>query len=719
MTRPIGIDLGTTYSAMAFVDDQGNSAIIPNADGKNITPSVLIYDGEDLAVGLDAKIAAAAAPENVAQFVKRSIGDSSVEWVFGHRRYTAVDLSAKILAKLKQDAELFLGEPICEAVITVPAYFAEAQRSNTLAAGQAAGLSVPAIINEPTAAAIDFGLSQVRSEQLILVYDLGGGTFDVTLMHVRPALQSGQAAQFEIIATDGNAILGGKDWDDAIVRFIAEAFEEKLAFDPCDDPTDYQGLILQAEQAKQQLSARRRVALDCHAGGRRLSLELSREDFEGMTRHLLDTTRNTVRDVLRAAQTAAEKVGTVLLVGGSTRMPMVREMLQEEFGKPPRSAPNPDETVAKGAAIYAATLVAGRHRLPAGRPEYAKRLGPIDVRDVTSHTLGTLARSGDNFVRSPIIRKNAPIPCREMRSDYATGRDNQDALVVPVLQGESDDPTKCDLIACWEFFGIPLRPAGASTLRVIFGYNVNGTVEVEAEDILTGAQLQKRPKKVAGIEELLTPPAPPLRVALCIDVSGSMSGQPLEEARRGAIDFAATLLGPSSPSGGPSPRTRPGLVPDRPFSSDKRLAGTSGSDCRIGLVSFESAARVDCPLVSDQSKLVGAINELYVRGGTDIAAGISMAHRSVLCDEVQRARCELVLFTDGGSAREPAIAAAEAAKRDGIIIRTIGCGSGVDKDLLARIASSKDQAEFISDASQIRSSLANVAVQINRGLRAR
>jgi len=399
-------------------------------------------------------------------------------------------------------------------------------------------------------------------------------------------------------------------------------------------------------------------------------------------------------------------------------MPMVKTMLEEEFGKPPRSSPNPDETVARGAAVYAATLAARGQKLAGSAAGPAQRLGPIDVRDVTSHTLGTLAKSDDRFVRSAIIRKNAHIPCRETRSDYATGRDNQDSLVVPVLQGESEDPTKCDLIACWEFFGIPPRPAGQSTLRVTFGYDTNGVVEVEAEDVQSGKSLKKRAKEISGIEELIAPPQPPVRAVLCLDVSGSMHGRPLREAQRGAIDFVQTLLGSTS-AGGTAGGVGQMVERMTGIQLGKRLGGSAAADIQMGLVSFHGRASVECELVGDASKLTQKIESLGSGGGTNIAAGIETSHHKVFGRVVREAKCELVLFTDGGSSAGPAIAAAKAAKEDGIVIRTIGCGSGVDRDLLSKIASSKDQADFISGASQIRSSLANVAVQISQGLRTR
>ncbi|MFO7902080.1 MAG: Hsp70 family protein [Planctomycetota bacterium] len=725
MTQAVGIDLGTTYSAVGYVDEQGLVSIIPNAEGRNTTPSVLVFDGQDIVVGLDAKITATSSPQNVAQFVKRSVGDARQHWTLGSRQCTAVELSACILRKLKEDAQQFLNHPVSEAVITVPAYFAEAQRTNTIEAGGKAGLNVLAIINEPTAAAIDYGLGHVREEQLILVYDLGGGTFDVTLMRVRPSTNHHEPSQFEIVATDGNAVLGGKDWDEAIVQRAAAAFEEKWDVDPCDDPADYQQLILRAEEAKQQLSARQRVSFNCQAMGKQLTIHISREEFEAETRQLVDTTRTTISDVLRAGKVRPEQVDTVLLVGGSTRMPMIKSVLQKEFGKPPRSAPNPDETVARGAAVYAATLFSQRQQLGSNVRPTIGRLGSVVVHDVTSHTLGTLAMKDDGYIRSAIINKNTRIPSKEERSDYATGRDNQTSLDVPVLQGESEDPRMCDLIACWEFFGIPPRPAGKSPLKVVFGYDINGTVEVEAEDVITGSKLQRRLKEVSSIEQLLSPPAPPVRVVLCIDVSGSMSGEPLEEAKRGARDFVTTLMPEAAEAGSRTAkrwiRKAAGLSTEKSLMEDSadRLDGPKGGgvDCQVGLVSFESSARVECRLSPDPLILIRAIDGLDTQGGTDIAAGINTSRKLLeKVQKVEEAQRELVLFTDGGSDREPAIRAAEAAKKQGLVIRTIGCGSGVDRELLAQIASSKDQAQFI-DPSQIRSSLANVAVQITQGLR--
>lgn len=715
MNRPVGIDLGTTFSAVAYVAENGKAVVIPNSEGQNVTPSVIFFDGEAISVGLDARTSATSTPDGVVQFVKRQIGDSGYRREVGSQQYSAIDLSAMILRKLKTDAEVFLARPVTEAVITVPAYFAEAQRSNTVAAGRRAGLSIRAVINEPTAAAIDYGLEHMRNEQVVLVYDLGGGTFDVTLMRVKPDTNSGDPTSFEIIAADGNAMLGGKDWDDCIVRRIAEEFEAKFGLDPRDDPYVYQQLLLQAEQAKCQLSARQHVALSCDYSREHLSARLSRMEFEDATRHLLEVTRATVREVLKASHEAhqAVDVDVVLLVGGSTRMPMVKAMLQEELGEPVRSSPKPDETVARGAAIYAAALAESHERLGASVDQALECLRPIEVHDVTSHTLGTLARDGSGrYIKSSIISRNSRIPACKTRSDYATGRDNQDVLVVPVLQGEPDDPRMCSLVACWEFFGIPPRSAGKSRLSVTFGYDASGIIQVEAEDILTRTKLARRQKEVATIEELLAPPLPPLCVALCIDVSGSMSGYPLQEAKQGAIDAVHTILGTGR--GVSSAELSLGglqhTITERASPTEESPA--PANDRNVGIVSFASVAGIECPAVADTEWLLNVIHGLNSGGGTDIAAGVQAAHFHLLDAAPGDARREIVLLTDGQSPPEPALAAADAAKRDGVVLRTIGCGDRVDKELLAAIASSSDQAQFVADSSQIRSALANVAVQI-------
>jgi len=374
-TRAVGIDLGTTFSAIAHVNKHGVPEILHNAEGDRITPSVILFDEDEVIVGNYAKQSAVVYPEQVVEFVKRYMGDPDFTFLYRDEVYTPERLSSFILAKLKHDAELRLGHRIEEAVITVPAYFGDAQRQATLRAGQAAGLNVLKLINEPTAAAFAYGLNNIDKAQgsRILVFDLGGGTFDTTLIEI-------QGRDINVLATTGDHQLGGKDWDDALIQYAAERFREKHNMDPLEDPAAYHDLRQKCVSAKISLTRRPKVNLFYDYGGKILRLEIDRARFEDLTSGLLRRCDALTTDLLEEAGIDADSVDTVLLAGGSTRMPMVRDLLKRKFAKAPATDINPDECVALGAALTAALESA---RLSGEQSN-------IDIRtyDVTSHSLG-------------------------------------------------------------------------------------------------------------------------------------------------------------------------------------------------------------------------------------------------------------------------------------------------------------------------------------------
>ncbi|RME23638.1 MAG: Hsp70 family protein, partial [Deltaproteobacteria bacterium] len=341
----LGIDLGTTYSAMAIVDRFGKPVIVPNADGHPTTPSVIhFYHRDACVVGEEAVKMVVVDPTNVVRFIKRSMGEPDFTLEFFGRSYTPQELSALILKKLKEDAEEALGQDITDAVITVPAYFNSAQRGATAEAGELAGLHVLSIINEPTTAAIAFGLERLGEDRKLMVFDLGGGTFDVTLMQI-------QGVSFRTLASDGNAELGGKDWDDRLVNHVAEQFVDKFGEDPRDDAHRYQELYERCLHAKISLSSRPRAVIPVTYKGHRLVISVTRDEFEGLTRDLVDQCADTCRLVLERAQLDWSDLDDVLLVGGSTRMPMIRDRIAAISGRQPSDTLNPDECVALGAAL--------------------------------------------------------------------------------------------------------------------------------------------------------------------------------------------------------------------------------------------------------------------------------------------------------------------------------------------------------------------------------
>ena len=461
MDKPVGIDLGTTYSVVAVMRDHGEVEVLRNREGETTTPSVVLFDPDEPRplVGAEAKDLGGAMPDRIVEMVKRNMG-RQIEWEFDGRIYAPAEISAMILAKLKADAEHRLGEPVRDAVVTVPAYFANDEREATRRAAELAGLNLLQIINEPTAAAIAYRLGKSPSAQTILVYDLGGGTFDVTLMEVTPA-------GIDVLSTEGEVELGGKDWDELLVNHVAEAFRAEHGIDPCDDTDAYQSLMAAAESAKRSLTERNQVTIPCRVGGQKSMVSVPRESFEEMAGGLVERTRSTVDMVLGRTNKTPRQIQRVLLVGGSTRMPMIRAMLSGMFPGRVDATINPDECVAVGAAMQAARLtMAGLSPASrAGLSASARSLLGASIRDITAHSLGTAVVKDDDLASSFIIAKDTPIPAEVKRADYVTTRDNQDSLVVPVLQGESDDPRANRLLACYEFLGIPPRAGGGIATR--------------------------------------------------------------------------------------------------------------------------------------------------------------------------------------------------------------------------------------------------------------
>jgi molecular chaperone DnaK len=483
----IGIDLGTTYSAVAIVNSQGIPEIVPNSDSERLTPSVVLFEETNIIVGDIAKNAAERTPEKVVQFVKRQIMMGS-SWYFpyGGQRLTALDVSAIILKKLKQDAEAQLGRSLPQAVITVPAYFDDQGRRVTQEAGQKAGLEVLDIINEPTAAAFAFGVDKSDRTETVLVYDLGGGTFDVTILRI-------EGRKIDVIATGGDPQLGGKDFDDALIGLAAKEFASEHGFDPtAPDRKGFEFVIAelrdQAERAKRELSRRPRASIVIHADGRTSRIDITRDQFDDAIRIKLERTLSLIRIVLKDAKLESSQIDRVLLVGGSTRVPAVRALLASFFGKPPDASVNPDEAVALGAALMAALRVV--EKAPDEAPPLVKEVVDTwEITDVTSHSFGMEAfvPGTDRRVNTILIPRNSPIPV-EVSKEFLTKTAGQTAIKVTIYQGEFQDPALCNPIGEFLMRGLPpSRPAGRK-VRVAVACNRNGVVNVTGTDIETGIQ---------------------------------------------------------------------------------------------------------------------------------------------------------------------------------------------------------------------------------------
>jgi len=436
--KVVGIDLGTTFSAIAHVNEFGQAEIIPSKESERITPSVILFDSlENVIVGTIAKQNAVAEPDKIVEFVKREMGKGIEEYYreFFGKKYSAESLAAFTLKKLKKDAEETLGVQINDAVITVPAYFNDRQRSATENAGKIAGLNVLQILNEPTTAALAFGVDKLGKDQTVFVFDLGGGTFDVTVMRI-------EGNKIEMKVTNGDHMLGGKDWDDEVIKYVSQLFKEKYGEDPLEDNQGYQDLQTKTIQAKHALSRLPKANIVCSYHGNSLKVELTREKFEELTRHLVEKCRTLTEIVIeKDAGLKWSDIDTVLLVGGSTRMPMVKDMLKTLTGKTLSEEVNPDEAVALGAAIQANLLSAEPTPIV---NKQGKQVGPISVGNVSSHTIGITAYDQDRKLKVfPIIPRFTKVPCKIMDDSFSTMENNQRSLKGDVMEGESTIPEEC------------------------------------------------------------------------------------------------------------------------------------------------------------------------------------------------------------------------------------------------------------------------------------
>jgi len=479
--KAIGIDLGTTFSAVAHIDAYGKPQIIPNSESERITPSVILFDAGNVVVGTVAKNNCVAEPERIVDFVKREMGKPKEQFhrQFGDKVYSAEELSALILTKLKADAEKYLKEPVTDAVITVPAYFNDAERTATITAGQLAGLNVLQIINEPTAAAVAYGLEKLDEDQTVFVFDLGGGTFDVTIMRI-------EGQKIEMLATNGDHRLGGKDWDDVIVNMVAEEFDREHGENPLLDLQSYQDLQSRALAAKIQLSSRQGTTIVHSYNGKSVKVELTREEFEQRTRHLVEKCKAICEIVMQEATLEWAALDKVLLVGGMTRMPMVRNMISELSPMPLGEDVNPDEAVAIGAAIQAILVMlqeeetSGERMLPEDtRQQFSSHEGALmQVTNITSHTLGVVLWNESELQEYvyPMIGKMSPIPA-VAKNYFGTASANMPRAIVRIVEGESTMPTECTPLGVCDVKLPPFLPKG-SPVELVYEYNANQVLEV-------------------------------------------------------------------------------------------------------------------------------------------------------------------------------------------------------------------------------------------------
>lgn len=704
MSVSVGIDLGTTYSAVAVIDKETNQPrIVPNFEGNKITPSVIQFVGDKIVFGTEAESAFNSGEPNCAATFKRSMGKQEAYCIINGKPYTAVDLSALLLRHLKEEAEAGLGDSISDAVITVPAYFYSTEREATVQAAEKAGLKVKKIIDEPNAAVMAYGLNHWRENANILVYDLGGGTFDVTLSHMNGN------GDIQTIVTRGDHFLGGRDWDDRLENILRKKFEEEIGGDFSEDEEAIRIIRGLTEGVKKQLTSMQSVMVKTSfADYGYASVTVGREEFEESTKDLIERTGMLCRAILDEAGLKWSNITDVLLVGGSTRMPQVSSYLMKLYGKKPITHVNPDEAVALGAAIQSAkenskytqlsvTVINGKKETDRNtsksnmhlsvRPsKKLEGLGVISLQETTAHAMGMIAVSedGTRYINDVIIPANHPRPVKAAKAfSFQTRKRGNNEMEIFVLQGDKENPLDNLIPFRYVVTGLKYNAEtkGRIIVKVQYSYDDNGIINVEARQDGNSVNLPIRREIVPEDMSKYGLPIDPndlkprtLNVVMALDVSGSMSGAPMEDAKRAMCKF----------------------VEDLDFSYTN-----------VAVMAVSDRTATVCDLTNSKEKCIAQINSIEC-GVTGYGNATHPFYEIMKLLENEDGRLFAVILADGVWDRpQNAIEAAHECNKAEIETAAIGFGSA-DYNFLKNISSEDANAMFVSQ-SELGSAFGTIA----------
>ncbi len=695
MSLRVGIDLGTTYSAVAYINQQtGKPQVIKNRYKSSVTPSVLCFlpDGNVL-FGEDAKEEYSFGNENAAAFYKRDMGNKNYSFNFYGKEYDATDLSAIFLKNLKEDAEKQIGDTIDSAVITVPAYFTHIEREATMRAGERAGLNVISIINEPTAAALAYGLTGQSGTKTILIYDLGGGTFDITIAKITPD-------SVNILGSRGNHALGGKDWDDCIANYLTDQFAEQTGIEIHDDLETFSALLVTAEEVKKKLTSQSKVSVPISAKGTKTTVEITYETFEEISSYYLNITKDLIADLLKSLKMEWKDIDDTILVGGSTRMRMVSSYIIEMTGKHPLGGVDVDEAVALGAAIKANIDEHGRGLLISGNNSAGNSARPLiagakAIRDVTSHSLGMIAINEDStrYINSCIIPKDHSIPASETRPyELMTSPNDENVMEVYVLQGDAVRPLDNIILSKYVISGIRHTSEGKASIDVTYTYTENGVAKVSAVQKNNNNSTLNVSAEAVPDDMHWTDESPrdhvtkntvqqTLQVILAIDLSGSMSGRPLKEAKKAMLSFVDQV---------------------------------SDMNAEIGVVGFDDTAYCEIEPTNDYFSVKKTIVKLHIGGGT-VGDPFALAKGIFDKSAIDQYTIKYVILLSDGEwyGPKPILASAKRCHAAGIEIMALGFGEA-DEAFLKQVASTEDFAT-LTDLTQLSTSFSKIAQVVKSG----